>query len=192
MKQRCLGCKQITTESHARYAQLCLACRNLNATKRNQTMDMTGRTAIVTGARIKIGYAVALKLLRAGATVLTTTRFPNNAAQHFSQEPDFEQWKTRLKIYGLELRHLASVEQFTQHVRHHYQHLEVIINNAAQTVRRPPVFYKHLMPLAACELPKDLRLLLAPCPEAITPYSESLINLPSHFSSAQFSQIPPA
>ncbi len=43
-------------------------------------MDLTGRVAIVTGARVKIGYQAAILLLRAGARVIVTTRFPHDAA----------------------------------------------------------------------------------------------------------------
>jgi NAD(P)-dependent dehydrogenase (short-subunit alcohol dehydrogenase family) len=184
MKHKCLSCKQITLDRHPNYDRLCPTCGSLNLAKRNQVLDLSGRTAIVTGARVKIGYAVALKLLRYGATVLATSRFPHDAAQRFAQEVDFEQWRDRLHIYALELRHLAHVEQFTQQIRQQYSHLEIIINNAAQTIRRPPIFYKHLIPfesLAIPELPDSIQPLLRQNESTIVPYSESN-DLPIHFS----------
>lgn len=83
--------------------------------------------------------------LRAGARVIATTRFPVDASIRFSKEEDYEQWKDRLQIYGIDLRHTPSVELFANYVEQNYERLDILINNAAQTVRRPPGFYAHLM-----------------------------------------------
>ena len=53
----------------------------LNYEKRFQTASLAGRIALITGARIKIGYQAALMMLRAGAHVIVTTRFPRDAAE---------------------------------------------------------------------------------------------------------------
>jgi NAD(P)-dependent dehydrogenase (short-subunit alcohol dehydrogenase family) len=144
-QQRCIVCKTTFLQGHNFYTGICVDCGNLNYSKRQQTADLQGMMAVVTGARVKIGYAVALRLLRDGATVIVTTRFPHDAAKRYAAEPDFPQWQNRLQIYGLDLRHLHSVEQFTQHILKFYPRLDIIINNAAQTVRRPPAFYQHLI-----------------------------------------------
>ncbi|MFB2919231.1 MULTISPECIES: SDR family NAD(P)-dependent oxidoreductase [Aerosakkonema] len=131
--------------------------------KRNQTADLQGLFALITGARVNIGYAVALRLLRAGATVIATTRFPHDAATRYAKESDFCKWKNRLQIYGLDLRNLANVERFTQHIVSFYPALDIIINNAAQTIRRPPAFYQHLVDfesLSLDELPEEIQPLL--------------------------------
>lgn len=47
--------------------------------KRFQTANLANMTAFVTGARIKIGFEIVLKLLRDGATVYATTRFVKDA-----------------------------------------------------------------------------------------------------------------
>jgi len=84
-------------------------------------------------------------MLRAGARVIATTRFPKDSALRFSKEADFSGWGHRLQIYGLDLRHIPSVELFCEYIKQTYQRLDILINNAAQTVRRPPGFYAHLM-----------------------------------------------
>ncbi len=161
----CYSCKIKYIHQHFFYEQLCQRCGDLNYTKRRQMADLRGRVALVTGARVKIGYAVALRLLRAGAQVIATTRFPHDAARRYAQEPDFSTWSHRLHIYGLDLRHLPGVEGFIRYLERAYPTLDILINNAAQTVRRPPAFYAHLLPfemLELSELPPELRPLLNP------------------------------
>jgi len=152
--QRCIICKTTFLQGHSFYARLCLDCGNLNFSKRQQTADLRGMIALVTGARVKIGYGVALRLLRNGATVIATSRFPHDGAKRYAAEPDFLEWQHRLQIYGLDLRHLYSVEQFTQHICKFYPRLDIIINNAAQTVRHPSGFYRHLIEFESLSLEK--------------------------------------
>jgi NAD(P)-dependent dehydrogenase (short-subunit alcohol dehydrogenase family) len=94
---------------------------------------------------VKIGYQAGLKLLRCGAQLIVTTRFPRDAAKRYAQEPDFEAWKDRLEIFGLDLRHSPSVEALCRELLAHRPRLDFIVNNACQTVRRPPGFYAHMM-----------------------------------------------
>jgi NAD(P)-dependent dehydrogenase (short-subunit alcohol dehydrogenase family) len=160
--RKCYVCKAAFTKVHAFYDQMCEACAELNWQNRNQTADLRGRAAIVTGARVKIGYHAALKLLRAGCHVIVTTRFPHDAAQRYGREEDFESFRDRLEIHGLDLRHTPSVEAFAAHVVRSHDRLDFLINNACQTVRRPPGFYRHLVDLEAhAEVPAHLRPLLA-------------------------------
>lgn len=141
----CYVCKALFDRVHRFYHSMCTACAELNFAKRSQSAPMSGRVAIVTGARIKIGYHTALKLLRAGARVLVTTRFPVDAASRYAAEPDFASWRDRLEVHALDLRHTPSVERFAEEVSRRLDRLDVLINNAAQTVRRPPAFYEHLI-----------------------------------------------
>ncbi|MDZ7968274.1 MAG: SDR family NAD(P)-dependent oxidoreductase [Nostoc sp. DedSLP03] len=160
----CIVCKTTFLQGHSFYTGLCVECGNLNFSKRQQTADLRGTIAIVTGARVKIGYGVALRLLRNGATVIATSRFPHDAAKRYATEPDFLEWQHRLQIYGLDLRHLHNVEQFTQHVCKFYPRLDIIINNAAQTVRHPPAFYRHLIEFESLpfgELPPAIQVLVS-------------------------------
>jgi NAD(P)-dependent dehydrogenase (short-subunit alcohol dehydrogenase family) len=141
----CYVCKQPFRTVHRYYDSLCEPCGEFNYAKRTQCADLSGRYALITGARVKIGYQASLKLLRAGAFVVVTTRFPIDAVARYSQEADFDRFRARLQIYGLDLRHTPSVEQFSQTLAGQLPRLDYILNNACQTVRRPAGFYEHLL-----------------------------------------------
>ncbi|KAL9642130.1 hypothetical protein ABK040_007135 [Willaertia magna] len=140
----CYICKKAFDKVHFFYHRMCCPCGDFNYEKRNEICDLSGRVAFVTGGRVKIGYQTVLKLLRNGCTVIVTTRFPKDAAKRYTEESDFDQWKDRLNIYGLDLKHLPSVFAFTEFLKYKYQRLDIIINNAAQTLRRPPSYYRHV------------------------------------------------
>jgi NAD(P)-dependent dehydrogenase (short-subunit alcohol dehydrogenase family) len=161
--QNCYVCKRDYSTLHHFYDQLCPECAELNYRKRGETADLTGRVALLTGGRVKIGYQAGIKLLRAGAHLIVTTRFPRDSAARYAQEPDFAEWGHRLEIFGLDLRHTPSVEAFCRELLDTRDRLDFIINNACQTVRRPPEFYAHMMegetaPLR--RLPEPVRRLL--------------------------------
>tara|TARA_R110000796_G_scaffold88850_6_gene191955 strand:- start:10177 stop:11727 length:1551 start_codon:yes stop_codon:yes gene_type:complete len=143
--RNCYVCKEEFTKLHHFYDTMCTACGDFNYAKRFQTANVKGQVAVITGSRLKIGYHITLMLLRGGATVIATTRFPVDSALCFSKEADFMDWGHRLKIHGLDLRHIPSVEIFCNFIEQHYDSLDILINNAAQTVRRPAGFYHHLM-----------------------------------------------
>jgi NAD(P)-dependent dehydrogenase (short-subunit alcohol dehydrogenase family) len=141
----CMICDTRTIERHLFYHLFCKECAELNYLKRTQTISMQGRIVLVTGARIKIGYEIALKLLRSGCTVIGTTRFPKDALRRFALEPDFTSFHDRLSIYSVDFRDLNAVSRVIEHLKRTVSHLDVLINNAAQTVRKPPEFYEHLI-----------------------------------------------
>ncbi len=143
--RNCYVCKTVYTKLHHFYDTMCTECGDLNYAKRFQTTDLKGQVAVITGSRLKIGYHITLMLLRSGATVVATTRFPADSAIRFSKEDDYKQWSHRLHIHGLDLRHIPSVEIFCNYIEQKYDRLDILINNAAQTVRRPSGFYFHLM-----------------------------------------------
>ncbi len=143
--QNCYICKQDYSTIHHFYDQLCPGCAELNYRKRAELADLRGRVALLTGGRVKIGYQAGIKLLRAGAEVIVSTRFPRDSAARYAAEPDFLEWGHRLEIFGLDLRHTPSVEAFCRHLLATRPRLDFIINNACQTVRRPPDFYQHMM-----------------------------------------------
>lgn len=141
----CYVCKAPYTQLHFYYDSMCTRCGDFCHAKRRQTAQLNGRVALVTGGRLKIGYQCAIILLRAGARVIVTTRFPHDAAHRFALEPDFPEFQPRLQIYGLDFRHAPTLEQFCHHLCQSEQRLDLLINNACQTVRRPPEFYQHLL-----------------------------------------------
>jgi len=161
--QHCYVCKKKYSSIHFFYDQLCPDCAAFNYAKRTELVDLRGRVALLTGGRVKIGYQAGLKLLRAGAELIVTTRFPRDSAARYAEEPDFAQWSDRLQIYGLDLRHTPSVEAFCHELIATRSRLDFIINNACQTVRRPPDFYAHMMEgetAALHDLPAHVRQLV--------------------------------
>ncbi|MEP7289875.1 MAG: SDR family NAD(P)-dependent oxidoreductase [Chloroflexota bacterium] len=161
----CYICKGKFFRQHPFYEKLCVRCGDLNYEKRTQHIDLSGRIALVTGARLRIGYQTALKLLRCDAQVIAVTRFPHDAARRYAAEPDFVDWKDCLHIYGVDFRHTAGLEMFVHYLTNSYPKLDILINNAAQTVRRPPAYYQHLLEFerrSLGNLPVELRPLLTP------------------------------
>jgi NAD(P)-dependent dehydrogenase (short-subunit alcohol dehydrogenase family) len=160
---KCYVCKRSYTRLHPFYDQLCPPCGDENLARRAATVDLRGRVALVTGARVKIGYQAAILLLRAGCRVLALTRFPRDAAARYGRERDFAAWKDRLEIWGADLRHTPSVELLCHRLDAHLPRLDFQIHNACQTVRRPPGFYAHLVEAEEAPLgtvPADQRRLL--------------------------------
>jgi NAD(P)-dependent dehydrogenase (short-subunit alcohol dehydrogenase family) len=143
--RKCYVCKREYRRLHPFYDQLCGACGDEGFARRTATADLRGRVALVTGARVKIGYQAAILLLRAGCRVLALTRFARDAASRYAREPDFAAWKDRLTIYGVDLRHTPSVELLCQRLDATLPRLDFQVHNACQTVRRPPGFYAHLV-----------------------------------------------
>jgi NAD(P)-dependent dehydrogenase (short-subunit alcohol dehydrogenase family) len=161
--QHCYICKQDYSSIHHFYDQLCPSCAEFNFAKRTELADLRGRVALLTGGRVKIGYQAGLKLLRAGAQLIVTTRFPRDSAARYAREADFDQWGHRLEIFGLDLRHTPSVEAFCRELLATRDRLDFIVNNACQTVRRPPDFYAHMMEnetAALHDMPASVRKLL--------------------------------
>ena len=143
--RRCYICKASTKDLHHFYDQMCFDCGIFNFKKRNQTADLSGKVALITGGRVKIGFETALKLLRGGARVIITTRFPRDSLIRYQAEKDFNKWNKNLHIYGLDLRFINLVEDFCDHISKKYGRLDILIQNAAQTIRRPTIYYKHLI-----------------------------------------------
>ena len=143
--QHCYICKAKYSELHHFYDQLCPACATFNFGKRSELVDLSDTVTLLTGGRVKIGYQAGIKMLRCGGEVIVVTRFPRDAAARYAAETDYDNWGHRLQIFGLDLRHTPSVEAFCSHLLSARSRLDFIINNACQTVRRPPDFYRHMM-----------------------------------------------
>jgi NAD(P)-dependent dehydrogenase (short-subunit alcohol dehydrogenase family) len=159
----CYVCKEKYSTVHHFYDRLCDKCAEENFAKRTELADLRGRVALLTGGRVKIGYQAGIKLLRSGAKLIVTTRFPRDSAARYAREPDFAEWSDRLVIFGLDLRHTPSVEAFCKEVLATESRLDFIINNACQTVRRPSEFYEHMRETetaALSSMPAHVRQLL--------------------------------
>ncbi|MEU7632535.1 SDR family NAD(P)-dependent oxidoreductase [Nocardia sp. NPDC049220] len=154
----CYICKQRYSQVDAFYHQLCPECAASSHTKRDARTDLTGRRALLTGGRAKIGMYIALRLLRDGAHTTVTTRFPRDAIRRFAAMADSADWLHRLRIVGIDLRDPAQVVALADDVAAHGP-LDILINNAAQTVRRSAGAYSALVdaesgPLPAGQLPE--------------------------------------
>ncbi|WNG85391.1 SDR family NAD(P)-dependent oxidoreductase [Mycobacterium sp. ITM-2016-00317] len=153
----CYVCKAHHTVVDAFYHQLCPSCAALNRAKRDARTDLTGRRALLTGGRAKIGMYIALRLLRDGAHTTVTTRFPHDAVRRFAAMPDSADWLHRLRIVGIDLRDPAQVVALADTVAAQGP-LDILINNAAQTVRRSPGSYAALVE-AERAAPTELELV---------------------------------
>ncbi len=157
----CYICKQPYTVVDAFYHQLCPTCAAMSHAKRNARTDLTGKRALLTGGRAKIGMYIALRLLRDGAHTTITTRFPRDAVRRFSSLPDSPEWIDRLKVVGIDLRDPAQVIGLAEDVAAAGP-LDILINNATQTVRRSPGAYQPLVDAELAPLPDG------PLPELVT------------------------
>ena len=204
----CYVCKTHYDALHGFYDQMCRSCGDYNFAKRGELADLSGRVALLTGGRVKIGYQAGIKLLRCGARLIVTTRFPRNCAARYAAEPDFGDWSDRLEIFGVDLRHTPSVEALCHQLLSSRDRLDFIVNNACQTVRRPPGFYEHMMDgerAALATLREDERRLLGDY-EGLRRYrmlpeagderlgeglrDAALAGLERHLTMAELSQVP--
>ena len=157
----CYVCKQRYREVDAFYHQLCPSCAAQHHERREARTDLTGRRALLTGGRAKIGMYIALRLLRDGAHTTITTRFPHDAVRRFTAMDDSAEWLHRLRVVGIDLRDPAQVLALADDVAAQGP-LDILINNAAQTVRRSPGAYAHLAAAEQEPLPSG------PLPEVIS------------------------
>ncbi|MFF0138448.1 SDR family NAD(P)-dependent oxidoreductase [Streptomyces sp. NPDC005227] len=153
----CYTCKTRYVEVDYFYHQLCQDCAALNRSRRDARADLTGKRALLTGGRAKIGMYIALRLLRDGAHTTITTRFPHDAIRRFKAMDDSADWIHRLAVVGIDLRDPAQVVSLAERIAAQGP-LDILINNATQTVRRLPSAYAALVegesaPLPAGELP---------------------------------------
>ena len=121
-------------------------------------------------------------MLRDGAKVIVTTRFPHAAAKRLQAEPGSEEWADRLEIHGLDLRNIPAVESFADYLLKTEPAIDILIHNAAQTIRRPNGFYRELV--AQEQLPREtlpleaIRLVKNGAPSTLA-ISEGSVSLPA-------------
>ncbi|GGX07421.1 oxidoreductase [Streptomyces malachitofuscus] len=155
--RRCYVCKSSYRQVDAFYHRLCPGCAVDNRARRGLSTDLTGRRALLTGGRVKIGFQLALMLLRDGVQLTVTSRFPHDTARRFRAEPDCANWLDRLRILAVDLRDPRQVLGLCEELRGEGEPLDILVNNAAQTVRRPPESYALLASGERDELPAGAR-----------------------------------
>lgn len=144
-KYKCYICKNLIISAHNYYPAMCVECGEFNFNKRKLRVNLHGKIALVTGCRIKIGFEITKKLLRSGVYVFGTTRFARNAYSKFEAEIDFDEWKDHLCILQLDLLNPSMVIDFVKNISEKTSKLDILINNAAQTIRRPFMYYRDLL-----------------------------------------------
>jgi NAD(P)-dependent dehydrogenase (short-subunit alcohol dehydrogenase family) len=180
--ESCYICKTPYREVHFFYHLLCPKCAEYNYRMRHLSADLRGRTALVTGGRVKIGHETVLRLLRDGANVIVITRFPHAAAKRLAGEPDSRDWIDRVRCYGLDLRNIPAVETFARHLLDTEPSLDILIHNAAQTIKRPHGFYRQLMEQEQRPhetVPAEARRLVAQGAPSTIAISDSSLLLPA-------------
>ena len=154
---KCYICKEKFTLDNIQkfYGNLCTKCGEHNYSYRTLQLDLSGRIAIVTGGRVKIGYYISTKLLSYGCKVIITTRFPKDSLLKYQQDPDYEKWKDNLIIYPIDFRIFESTIKFINYIKENFTHIDILINNAAQTLRRTSTYYNYLLPIETKEVNKE-------------------------------------
>ena len=140
---------------HKFYGNLCIKCGDYNYSFREMKLNFSGRIAIVTGGRVKIGYHIATKLLSYGCKVLITSRFPKDTLLKYKNNPDYDKWKNNLIIYPIDFRIFESTVKFINFIKDNFPHIDIIINNAAQTLRRTAAYYSYLLPIETKNLNEE-------------------------------------
>ena len=152
--KNCYICKVKFSDNniHKFYHNLCKNCGDYNYSFREMNYNWKNRIAIVTGARVKIGFHIAIKLLSYNCIVIITTRFPKDALIRFQSHPDYQKWKNNLFIYPIDFRIIESTVKFIEYIEKNFSHIDILINNAAQTIRRKTEYYKYLLSIESKKL----------------------------------------
>lgn len=183
----CYCCEKEIAKPHFFYKEMCESCGNFNYQKREQRINLDGYRALVTGGRIKIGFETARLLLEMGADVTVTSRFPNDTLKRFQQLENFASFQDRLHIIGADFRFVQSVQNVINAIKD--RPLDILINNAAQTVRKPAPFYKHLI-AGEREVPALENIISNSKFKALSTINVNLPSTQKFLSSAEMSQLP--
>lgn len=166
--RHCYVCKSPYRRADAFYHRLCPACASDNARRRTLRTDLSGRRVLLTGGRVKIGFQLALMMLRDGAQVLVTSRFPHDALRRFHAVPGSGEWIDRLTVVAIDLRDPRQVLGLCDRLRADGDPLDILVNNAAQTIRRPPESYALLASGEGGERPAGVLTAPGYAPAAVT------------------------
>ncbi|MFG2283435.1 SDR family NAD(P)-dependent oxidoreductase [Streptomyces asoensis] len=153
----CYVCKTPYRDVDPFYHRLCPGCAADNTARRSLSTDLAGRRVLLTGGRVKIGFQLALMMLRDGAQTVVTSRFPHDTVRRFRAQPGSAAWLDRLTVVAVDLRDPRQVLGLCDELRREGTPLDILVNNAAQTVRRPPEAYALLASGEHDALPEGAR-----------------------------------
>ena len=148
----CYICKSDYTLVDAFYHYLCPTCAAFSHSKRDQRTDLTGDGRCSPAGGPRSGCTSLCGCSATARTLTLTTRFPQDAVRRFSAMPDSPDWMHRLKIVGIDLRDPTQVLALTDDVAADGP-LDILINNACQTVRRSPGAYAQLVEMESARSP---------------------------------------
>ncbi|MCJ1458696.1 hypothetical protein MMC28_009070 [Mycoblastus sanguinarius] len=151
--KKCYICRFIVSDPHPEYASLCRPCGAFNLAEGglslSANLSLVGRTAVVTGGRVNLGFHTAIRLLRCGACVIVSSRYPRDADLRYRALPDSKGWIGRLRLVGADFRRAKDVFRFVATIKDILREwdygaasksggvLHILINNAAQTLADP-------------------------------------------------------
>lgn len=142
IQKNCYICRLRIHKPHRIFSAMCEPCGEFNLAGSSASLPhnlrLEGRTALVTGARVNLGFHVVLRLLRCGASVIASTRYPRDAVARYQEQPDSAGWMGRLRVVGADFRTandaFALVGQTKAILKEWGSGLDILINNAAQTL----------------------------------------------------------
>lgn len=78
--RKCYICRFVLLGSHPLYSELCIPCGDFNLSEAGlslpEKLSLRSKSAVVTGGRVNLGFHTALRLLRCGANVIVSSRYP--------------------------------------------------------------------------------------------------------------------
>lgn len=104
-------------------------------TKKN-IPELSGKTALVTGANAGIGFETARSLFEAGATVVMASRDAHKANEATDRIKAESSGQGKLESGVLNLASLAQIDFFANEVKQKHGRLDILINNAGVMI--PP------------------------------------------------------
>lgn len=134
---RCYECKKYydNTFCLSAYKAYCFDCGIKHYSNKIESVQLNGYTVFITGIRVKIGFATALRILRNGGKVIGTTRYPHFAISNYAKEPDYNMWKSNISIIKCDFLNIESVYKLLDIITSNNYQINAFINMAFRTVK---------------------------------------------------------
>lgn len=167
--KKCYMCNYLLTNPHSYYKSLCVPCGSFNLQESTLSLpgnlNLSHKTALVTGGRVNLGFHIALRLLRCGAHVIVSSRYPLDAETRYRAQPSFQDWKSRIRVVGADFRTAKDAFALVTAAKGILvewaqegttdERLDILVNNAAQTLT-DSVKKEKVAVGRECELQNDL------------------------------------
>ncbi|MFW5864308.1 MAG: SDR family NAD(P)-dependent oxidoreductase [bacterium] len=100
-----------------------------------EMFDLTGKTALVTGCRRGIGYAMAVALAEAGADIIGVSA--SLEAEGSDIEKKVQALGRKFKGYGCDFSDREALYRFIEQVKTDSPQIDILVNNAGTILRKP-------------------------------------------------------